>query len=206
MLADCRGGPDVAFLQEAKVGGSWDIPGYTVHEAGAGFGADHDNCRIAVRDGLEVAARGAWKVPGEPWSYNGKYKPTRVYPWIVVDPGGGPVLCVCVHRVPGGPGAYNTPSKLSWVQEHKSIVSNVAALSTLHGAGRVVIGGDWNTRVGKRPSHTYSLERLAATLGASLHMRGIDGFLVVGDGMDDVRQMGGRYGSDSHHPVAGTVK
>ena len=79
-------------------------------------------------------------------------------------------------------------------------------LSRNHPYGQQVLVGDWNTYRGKAPAHPASIESVATLIGAKIRMRGIDGFLVVRDGESSVRTFGDRFGSDTHRPVALTLR
>jgi hypothetical protein len=194
------------FLQESKRAPvDWAIPGYKGHAAGVSFGEDHDNCRILVRNEVQILARGAEKVPGEPWEWNGNQKPTRVFPWLLVKWNGQVYLLICVHRIPNGPAPHIDANARGWVNEHWTLVRMVEEITRDHPGATAILGGDWNAQMSDMPEHPASLKSLRDRLDAQARILHIDGYMVINGLALHVEKLEGKFGSDAHRPVVGEV-
>ena len=202
--------PDVVFLQEAKRLDGNMLDGFLNIAGATQLGEDHDNCRILLREGaFELVTFGAWKVPGPTWVWNGKDKPTRVFPFVVARrvTDGRVFVLVSVHRIPGGPVPGIAANRIPWAEEHDALILGVESLWRYqYPAATVVLGGDWNARADDKPEHPESLASLARDLGgAHVAVKHIDGFLTLGGQPRDVRKLDDLHGSDGHRPVIGKV-
>lgn len=160
-----------------------------------------------MRDDVRVIDEGFEIAEGTEWVWHeGHRHPSRVFPWVAVEDEAGNVLVlVAVHRVPMGPNPHITQNRQAWNAEHNCIIHLVADLEDRFPGSVICLGGDWNAAWNEMPAYTWSLQSLAHHLGADAGIKHIDGFMVVGGKVQQVKKWDDRYGSDAHEPVSALV-
>lgn len=201
-LADDTGRPALIYVQEGGRGDDgWSLPGYSAHRGRPDLGSEYDSCVILVRNDGRILDKGAWKVPGGQWTWNGNHRAPRVWPWVVVDFGGLVIAAINVHQIPNGPDPNVAKNARAWEAGQELLAEKVPELARRHPSAVVVPGGDWNARMDERPRHEASMRSLADELEAKARLRHIDGFLVVGGRAGLADRFEDTYGSDVHRPV-----
>lgn len=203
--------PHIIIVQEAWRWDAGTIRGYnTVRPDQNQYDTDKSTI-ILVRQDAKIHHVGARRVPDGNWIWNGNQKAPRVYPRVTVsfkELGATVFDVIGVHRIPNGPAPSIPLNRAGWEAEHRLLVEWVERIHKAHPNRVIVLGGDWNARLGESPQAPFSLLSLAKKMDtrADIVLRGIDGFIVINGEARETEELEHKYGSDGHHPVVTTIK
>lgn len=209
-LTKALGMPHIVILEEAWRWRKGSIKGYVpVRPHQDKYDTDKSTMILVRKDG-RIIKKGSRRVKGGGWTWNGNDKAARVFPWVVVQ---FPVLgrrvwdVIGVHRVPNGPDPHIQKNAVAWAREHEMLIRWVRRLHKRHPDRVIVLGGDWNSRLGTEPQHQASLMNFRHDLPNPTEdaFRGIDGFFAVNAEFKQITELEHRFGSDAHNPVSSHV-
>lgn len=198
-LVEATDRPHALALQEA-IRLDRGIPGYRRVAVQLELHRDDGGCVLLVRNDVQLVKPRIVQVAGPWWTgpKHGLRHPPKVFVGATLETEGRRWDVLDVHRCWTGRGRRNMDT---WRAEHAALVRWLRRRGSVDRGRRPVVAlGDWN-------AGAHELDELAQDTGRTcqLAMRGIDGALAI-NATAAAHELGRRFGSDGHQPVAVTVR